>query len=209
LAGRQNRDLAKEGVENMKIRYFIIIAVFLPFSILLQFAHAQEKGSGPLTGKEIEKPFKSDLLTSIQIKTLLNNASTMFRQGNRLEYVQEDLERYLVESFNPSCSDVSKQMSILFAGHEMGSIVDLLHSNALLQLQFAVSRDGNKKIYLPLTKKAIASLRDNIDRTLTVLKFVYSINDKAALFQLYDKTRDILSSALTTIDENIRIMGYL
>jgi hypothetical protein len=52
-------------------------------------------------------------------------------------------------------------------------------------------------------------LRDNIDRTLTVLKFVYSINDKAALFQLYDKTRDILSSALTTIDENIRIMGYL
>jgi hypothetical protein len=193
----------------MKIRYFIIIAVFLPFSILLQFSHAQEKGSGPLTGKEIEKPFKSNLLTSIQIKTLLNNASTMFRQGNRLEYVQEDLERYLVESFNPSCSDVSKQMSILFAGHEMGSIVDLLHSNALLQLQFAVSRDGKKRIYLPLTKKAIASLRDNIDRTLTFLKFVYSINDKAALFQLYDKTRDILSSALTTIDENIRIMGYL
>jgi hypothetical protein len=181
-------------VEDMKIKHFIIIAVFLPFSILLQFAHAQEKGSGPLTGKEVEKPFKSDLLTSIQIKTLLDNASTMFRQGNRLEYVQEDLERYLVESSNPSCSDVSKQMSILFAGHEIGSIVDLLHSNALIQLQFAVSRDGKKRIYLPLTKKAITSLRDNIDRTLTVLKFVYSINDKAAL---------------TTIDENIRIMGYL
>jgi hypothetical protein len=209
LAGRQSRDLAKKGVEDMKIRYFIIIAVFLPFLILLQLAHAQEKGSGPLTEKEIEKPFKSHLLTSIQIKTLLDNASTMFRQGNKLEYVQEDLERFLVESPNPSSGDVSKQMSILFAGHEIGSIADLLHSNALLQLQFAVSRDGTKRIYLPLTKKTVASLRDNIDRTLTVLKFVYSINDKAALFQLYDRTREILRSALTTIDENIRIIGYL
>jgi hypothetical protein len=193
----------------MKIRYCIIITVFLPFLILLQLAYAQEKGSGPSTEKEIEKPFKSDLLTSIQIKTLLDNVSTLFGQGNNLEHVQEDLERFLVESPNLSCGDVSKQMSILFARHEIKGTADLLHSNALLQLQFAVSRDGKKMIYLPLTKKTTESLRDNIERTLVVLKLVYSIDDKAALFHIYDRTRDILHSALTTIDENIRIIGSL
>ncbi len=193
----------------MKIRYFIIITVFLSFLLLLQLAYAQEKGSGPLTEKEIEKSFKSDLLTPIQIRILLDNASTMFGQGNKLEHVQQDLKRFLVESPNPSCGDVSKQMSILFARHEIKSTADLLHSNALLQLQFAVSRDGKKRIYLPLTKKTTESLRDNIERTLAVLKFVYSINDKASLFHIYDRTRDILRSALKTIDENIRIIGYL
>lgn len=193
----------------MKIRHFIIIATFLPFLLLGQLTYAQEKGSGFSTEREIEKPFKSALLTSNQIKTLLDNLSALFEQGNKLEHVQEDLEGFLVESPNPSCSDVSKQMSILFALHEIKSTSDLLHSNALLQLQFVVSRDGRKRIYLPLTKRASESLRDNIERTLAVLKYVYSINDKTALFQIYDRTRDILRSALTEIDENIRIIGYL
>ena len=193
----------------MKIIYFMIITVFFPSLISLQLTHAQEKGSEPLTEKKIEASFNSDLLSQEQIKTFLDNALTIFVQGNILENMQEDIERFLEESPEAFCSDISKQMAVLFASYEIKNIATLLHSIAFINLQFAVSRDSKKKIYLPLTKKTTESLRNNIERTLVVLKFVYSVNDKTALLHIFDKTMDILRLALTTIDGNIRILGYL
>ena len=193
----------------MNIRYLLVITVFLSFSLPLRLTYAQEERSRSSTEKEIEVSFKSDLLTPKQIKTLLDNATTMFGQGNKLEYLEEELKGFSVEPSKQSCGDLYKQMSILFVRTEMRSTADLLQSNALSQVQFAISRDGIKRSYLPLTKKNTISLRDNIGRTLKILKFVYSINDKYDLLPIYERTNAILHLALTTIDENIRIIESL